>query len=488
MTTGYERWIELREREVLGDLLSEREREECESIEATVPEARLEAREISAVERLLEQASHDRATAAEREMVDRALAAVRVTTPGTAATGIDPDAEIARVVDPEGPTWIRPLAVSISVLLPAVAAVALLMYEPKGKVPSREELAVTSKPIIAPQVVGLARATTSERGSRLSREGRMLPSSTDLGEGEVVQATQGPGCIVVDPGVDVCMTQDSAIKLASLSRSHRVVEVLRGRVSARLDPQPNGAVFQVSAGELHATAIGTMFSVELEDGGGRVRVLEGRVKVLAASHSAEIERDQMAVYRREANVLSVDKLSPAEVTREWNLLATGMRGAGRPGAVAQAVPAVPPSTPPSATSAGATPPESPRAVVPSARDMLRSAWELLKDKRWAEAASAYQAIERAHPGSAEAHVVLVRLGDLQLNHLAQPQAALVAYQRYLGEGGGPLEAEARYGKVLALQKLGRAGEERAAIEEFLRAHPSSLKAASLTQRLSELAR
>jgi outer membrane protein assembly factor BamD (BamD/ComL family) len=118
---------------------------------------------------------------------------------------------------------------------------------------------------------------------------------------------------------------------------------------------------------------------------------------------------------------------------------------------------------------------------------MQDAWELLKSEQWSEAAQVYERIAREAPQSEESHIVLVRLGDLLLERLANPTGALAAFDRYLQEGGGPLEAEARHGRITVFRRLGRADDERSAIEEFLQLHGKSNDAPLLTARLKVLA-
>jgi outer membrane protein assembly factor BamD (BamD/ComL family) len=117
---------------------------------------------------------------------------------------------------------------------------------------------------------------------------------------------------------------------------------------------------------------------------------------------------------------------------------------------------------------------------------MQEAWELLKAERWSDAAQVYQRIGDEHPRSEEAHIVLVRLGALLLERLGEPEQALHAFERYVREGGGPLEAEARYGAIAAHRRLARPEQEQVAIEEFLRLHGKSPKAAMLAVRLRAL--
>lgn len=488
MSTGVERWAELRDREAVGEPVSEEELRECDLLESSDPLVRAQAAPLRELSRMLDRASMERPTATDRDIVDRALLSVRVTSGRAVPGSMDADAEIERAVDPEGPRWIRASAVTISLILPAAAAIALIMYEPK---PSPSAGPVTTpivEPLIAPTVVSIVHAHTAGRGQRLFRAGSVLPFNTELVEGDSVESGTTPGCLVVDPGVDVCLAANSGIKLVSLSRTGRALEVLRGQAVARLDPQAPGDGFELRADAVRAQAEGTVYGLErVGDAEIRVRVIEGHVKVLAADRSLNVESSQVAVYRDTEHTLVVEPSLPLHAARALEVLAARNAEPVKPAAVeGEPAPVAPVATRPEAepkpAAAVATAPQT------DARARLREAWEQLKSKRWAEAAATYAAILKDFPKSDEAHVVLVRLGDLQLDHLDQPGQALASYERYLREGGGPLEAEARYGRIQALARLGRTGSERGAIEDFLSKHPTSLKAPTLRERLLTLPR
>lgn len=115
----------------------------------------------------------------------------------------------------------------------------------------------------------------------------------------------------------------------------------------------------------------------------------------------------------------------------------------------------------------------PSASAPSG-EMLAQARSLANAGELARAAAAYEALRRAHPGSAEAHTADVSLGQLQLRR-GRAKDALAAFDRYLRQGGG-LAEEARWGRVQALHRLGRTAASDRAIDELLRSHPQSLYA------------
>jgi hypothetical protein len=123
---------------------------------------------------------------------------------------------------------------------------------------------------------------------------------------------------------------------------------------------------------------------------------------------------------------------------------------------------------------------------PSSSELLREAHRLLRDGERDGAASKYAELIREYPASSEARSSLLSLAELELEHLGNAAAALQLAERYLAGGAGTLAPEARETRVRALRSLDRRGEERAAIEEYLKAYPESLRAASLEKRLAEL--
>ncbi len=124
------------------------------------------------------------------------------------------------------------------------------------------------------------------------------------------------------------------------------------------------------------------------------------------------------------------------------------------------------------------PPDSP-ALGPAA--LLKVARQHRSQGRYAVAATTYRTVITKHRTSAEAGAALLALGELELSQLHDPSAALRAFDGYL-KRGGPLAQEARYGRIRALQQLGRRSELEREVERFLRDYPTSAQAAQLRGR------
>ena len=113
--------------------------------------------------------------------------------------------------------------------------------------------------------------------------------------------------------------------------------------------------------------------------------------------------------------------------------------------------------------------------------------EARASRRFGDAARLYEELARRFPGSREEVVARVLHGQLLLEEMRDPAAALRWFQGYLAsEPTGALAEEARLGRAQALRAGGLRDEERAAWEELLRQHPASVHAGAARARLAAL--
>jgi TolA-binding protein len=134
-----------------------------------------------------------------------------------------------------------------------------------------------------------------------------------------------------------------------------------------------------------------------------------------------------------------------------------------------------------------TPAPPPPAIDFTAPELFAQANDTRRRGDAAAAARQYGALQRRFPQSPEASLSHVALGRLYLDRLADPGRALAQFDEYLvGGRDGELGEEALVGRALALQRLGRADEERSAWRTLLDAFPHSLSADRASARLAEL--
>ena len=131
---------------------------------------------------------------------------------------------------------------------------------------------------------------------------------------------------------------------------------------------------------------------------------------------------------------------------------------------------------------------APAAVEPSsASELFSRANQARRDGQVKEAARLYRALQERFSGTSEELVSRVTLGRLLLDRLGDSRGALVQFNSYLASpGGGVLREEAMVGRALALGRMGRAAEERAAWQALLDGFPKSTQRKRAQARLVEL--
>jgi tetratricopeptide (TPR) repeat protein len=369
-----------------------------------------------------------------------------------------------------------------------------------------------------------------------------------LDRGDGVKLGSGGACLLLEPGVTVCAHSETEFVVERTELERRRLRLLSGSVVARLAPQPKGATFGIETAAGAFVAKGTSFAVEIGSGGvAELRVHEGTVSAEPRSGSNQALRAPAAVSlgagafsprplssaaaARDARLLQLSGLWSEQASCELDIsaspggqvtldgmelgqspltalvtdgghrlalsltgfgpvaerltLARGERVARRyeltPLSIPAPVAALPETERTNVPSDTATPS---RAIPLSADELLSRAREQRAAGRYGEAAGTYRRLLSLYPRSDQARAALVSLGELELSQLGNADSALASFDAYL-RGGGALAQEARYGRIRALRKLGRLGDERSAIEAFLRDYPRSVQATALRARLLE---
>jgi TolA-binding protein len=429
----------------------------------------------------------------------------------------------------------RKLAWGASVLAVAAAGAVWIgsrtsSTRPSGTGSGGVATTVHAKAIAGPQLVLVA--GTTNINAQPVRSGRRLALGDD------VEVTSGRACLLVPPGVTVCADQGSRLKVEKLDPAVRRLRLRTGHAVARLEPQPAGSSFgfETSAGAIIAK--GTVFSLQAFDDQVALRVHEGTVvqqraenvdgfaapAAVLLSRSAPAIRPTDQLWSADTPLLNVAKRFTDRATCELQvtskaaglvsiddtelgstplsaLLAPGsyllglQQGGRAPVAErltlfngarlvrnyeAQANPddaqsGVAVRSAAQASSAHEHPTGNPAGLLAEARALRQNA-------RYNEAGATYARLLREYPTSSEARAAIVSLGELQLSQLGDPKSALRSFDAYLRKPGA-LSQEAGYGRIRALQRLGRTEEAERAIGAYLTAYPKSPQAATLRKEM-----
>ena len=351
-------------------------------------------------------------------------------------------------------------------------------------------------------------------------------------QGERLSTGSGRACVGIANSVDVCLDGASAALLAQSDAKQILVYLEKGTLMARLDRQPAGRRFLVRTAGAEVQAVGTRFSVHLaDDGKTRVRLHEGRLAVRAASRiSTDLAAPVQASIAQDIRVAPISPVATSEDKLLGDLVEVARSESGASLLIT--------STPDGAdvfvdnVAMGKTPlsmvlataahvrvslqgyepisewiavgdqprieraftltalaaaPASSFAKPSSVRDaarhvspdqLLAKAQSLRGRGQYKACAHLYRRLWSEFPGSEEARVSMISLGELELVNTKNAVAALDAFDAYL-HLGGPLEREARFGKIRALRALDRRGEADAETARFLRDYPTGMQAATL---------
>ncbi len=448
-----ERWAELSDRKLLDEALSDEDARFFDEHLGSCELCRSEAEAWAGLAELPDEPSlpEDEAAA----LVDRVLAATEAK-----KLPLDKKLPLREIASLDERRKSRNLLIGGAAAVLALAAGVLLFL--------RQVPPATSGP-----TASLVEASGDVRvGGQPVTAGTQIPAGARLSVGRGAHA-----CLSFDEGkVKSCLAAQSELTLSRVEAADRELSLTEGTVVTALDRLPAGQHFSVTTTKGRATVTGTVFSVTAPKGDGSlvVRVHEGSVEV--GGGRAVISGQELDVTK------GVERLVDPNVRAEELRLVgvTLPRHAALAPAPSASVAAVEPAPSPApAPSASAEVLPKP----PSASEMLSAARAQRASGNAAGAAEGYRRLMAVHPKSAEARAALLSLAELQLGPLGDPAGALRSYDSYLRSGGGGLSQEAHYGRIQALRRLGRAAEERAAIEAFVKAYPNSVQARALKSRI-----
>jgi hypothetical protein len=136
--------------------------------------------------------------------------------------------------------------------------------------------------------------------------------------GQRVSTTSGLACLGAANAIEICLDGESSAIFALGDPSQIVVYPEKGTLMTRLDHQPPGRRFMVRTAGAEAQAVGTRFSVHVgDDGSTRIRLHEGRLAVRAPSR---LSTDLAAPAQADiAGDIRVATMSPAAAREDGHL-------------------------------------------------------------------------------------------------------------------------------------------------------------------------
>lgn len=513
-----ERWEELQQRWAQGESLSPAEEQERLDYAAHDPRARRELEAFAAL-RAYAKAEGEPLSAA---LIDGVLEAV--------ADG----ARLRAVTERE--LRVQPAIPSRRMGAWFVAAASLALAAALGTFalasPGTPKRLATSGPSVAQAVA--ARFSYAElvlTAGEVLVDGKVRRvDRRALRAGAMLTTGDGRACFTVEPAIDVCLAERTTVLLEALAAPSVRIRVDDGLALASLSRRRPGSSFALLAGDLSATARGTIFSARRERDEAEITVVEGNVQVARGGVSSQVgtrvrvRTGRGGALRREpiaaddeARLLRLRPGHALAITAALGFLELDSKvpgtsvsvdagprfplplqtriGAGRHllswhDATGQRleswVDVAAGESQRSSAPLGRTAEVAPNLALekPSAASLLDAARSELGRANPRAALALYEKLRASYPASSEAHTVLPTVGRLRLD-LGDAVAALRAFDAYLARPG-TLAPEALSGRIRALRALGQRSSERAAIAQYLARYPKGLERPLLERRLAEL--
>jgi hypothetical protein len=319
-------------------------------------------------------------------------------------------------------------------------------------------------------------ATAALPASSASHAAAPRPTNSSAARAQFAGPVAQDTCGSLGDGIVLCLVAGSEVGEIQLEGSRRTVELKSGRAVASLEPQPPGTSFSITTVAGKVTAVGTIFSVQIgRESDVYASVTRGKVMVLGVRLDAPIPLSDGHMVRLGDSEVSV--LPALEAQQDLDLVASWAVGStetdhGEPhSALDRAEPRFPEAR---ASGAGGS--------YPQAKDELGYARSLRMHGQFARAAAVYRSVYSHSPRSESGRAALMSLAGLQLSSLGDASGALASYEAYLAGGGGPLSEQAAYGRIRALHQLGDRTAEREATRKFIARYPNAPETRLLKER------
>ncbi|MFO8072946.1 MAG: FecR domain-containing protein [Polyangia bacterium] len=375
-------------------------------------------------------------------------------------------------------------AAAALVLVLVLVGTARRAPQPAPPAAGRDEASVPA----APPAVGSVAAARGEVRRGFS------PAAVDgeLVAGDVISTGAGDAALGFEQGVAAALARDTRLRIEPSAGARLSLALEAGEVLVAVDPRAEAPPVEVLTEHGRVRVAGTVFAVLADEAGAEVRVLRGAVETAAAagSFTRRVESGRAAALGGDAisRPLARDELTAARARLdELAALVPGVDAALVPADERAAKTPERDDADTRASTAGRASASRSESFSISAGELQRLARDERLAGNWPAAAAAYRELIRTHPSSEEARTAQVSLGQIELEKLGRPGAALRSFERYLGpDGSGPLALEALWGKARALGALKLVEREREALTEFVERFPGAIQARGARRRLAEL--
>lgn len=217
----------------------------------------------------------------------------------------------------------RAVLVAVASLAAAAAVVGLAWSWPR---------AVPDDAVVVREVAD-ARLTIAI--GEVTLDGRAIGDAPPLlGTSTTIAVREGRACLAIDPRIELCLDRSTTASIEAPGGPQTVVDVRRGHAIARLEPLAEGHTFALGSAEVRVVAVGTIFSIDVNDDGSSITaaVLDGVVEVQTGDTKLRLGAHE--VVRVHAGGLERARLSADAEARDLDLIASAPDLQGEIGYVA----------------------------------------------------------------------------------------------------------------------------------------------------------
>lgn len=291
------------------------------------------------------------------------------------------------------------------------------------------------------------------------------------------EAVDEPTLIALPYDIRLLVSAGGQVAVETHTDDLLAVRLSKGAVLASVNPHVDGPDFRVVTKTGSVTVTGTIFSVDATDDALETEVLRGSVEVATGEETVAVTKGH--AYRlgdeaqRTIDAKATERLG-ARLARLETCEATACVMVDLTQIEAEK------------SNAAATSSPDVAKRRPTAAALLDEAEALQDARQWPEAAEALERLMKTYPKARAALISRITLGNLQLDRLGNPAAALKSFDKYLASKDPMLRKEALLGKASALEKLGRREEEIETLEHLVAEYPTGMQTRRAEQRLSRL--